>query len=160
MKALRQMGSGFIIGAISLLLVIGGISLSLTETSAPSLPPTSSPIPTTFAVEFASPLATQNIPTSIPTQAPALVASATQKTCVIPSDWIPITVGVTDDLNTIAQRYNTTTDELNEKNCLNLVNPAPGTIIYVPAVPTQVVVQWPQCHRRDSIDAVIVCQFQ
>jgi len=144
MKALRQMGSGFIIGAISLLLVIGGISLSLTETSGASLPPTPSPIPTTFAVEFASPFPTQNIPTAAPTQTPLLVASATQAVqaaCAIPSGWILITVGAGEDLNTIAQRYNTTTDELNQKNCLNFVNPAPGTTIYVPAVPTKVVVQ-------------------
>ena len=144
MKALRQMGSGFIIGAISLLLVLGGISLSLTETSGPSSPPTPSPIPTTFAVEFSSPFPTQGIPTIAPTQTPLLAASATQAvqaSCTIPSGWTPITVGAGEDLNTIAQRYNTTTDELNQKNCLNFVNPAPGTTIYVPAVPTKVVVQ-------------------
>jgi len=144
MKALRQMSSGFIIGAISLLLVIGGISLSLTETSGSSLPPTPSPIPTTFAVDFAAPFPTQDIPTAAPTETIAFAASATQAVqavCAIPSGWILITVGVGEDLNTIAQRYNTTTDELNQKNCLNFINPAPGTKIYVPAVATQVVVQ-------------------
>ena len=141
MKALRQLGSGFIIGAISLLLVIGGISLSLTETSATSLPPTPSSTPTTFAVEFSSPFPTQAPPTPVPTQTLALAASPTQGICTIPANWTAITVGVGEDLNTIAQRYNTTTDELNQKNCLNFVNPAPGTVIYVPAVPTKVVVQ-------------------
>jgi len=141
MKALRQLGSGFIIGAISLLLVIGGISLSLAETSAKPSTPTAISTPTTFAVEFSSPFPTQEIPTSIPTQTLALSASPTQGVCAIPSGWVAITVGAGEDLNTIAQRYNTTTDELNQKNCLNFVNPALGAIIYVPAVPTKVVVQ-------------------
>lgn len=144
MKALRQMGSGFVIGAISLLLVIGGISLSLAETSVPSLPPTPSPIPTTFAVEFASPVPSPTSPPAIPTDAPALIPSATlaQATavCILPSNWIPITVSVNDTLYSIADRYNTTVEELNQKNCLNLQNPAPGAVIYVPAVPTKVVI--------------------
>lgn len=144
MKALRQMGSGFVIGAISLLLVIGGISLSLAETSAPALPPTPSPIPTIFVVEFASPVPSPTSPPAIPTDASTLIPSATlaQATavCNVPSNWIPITVSVNDTLYSIADRYNTTVDELNQKNCLNLQNPAPGAVIYVPAVPTKVVI--------------------
>lgn len=146
MKTLRQMGSGFIIGAISLLLVIGGISLSLAETSAPALPPTPSPIPTTFAVEFASPLPSPTLPPAIPTGTPISSPTATlalaQATtaCTVPSNWIPISVGSNDTLYSIAERYNTTVEELNQKNCLNLQNPAPGAVLYVPAVPTKVVV--------------------
>jgi LysM repeat protein len=145
MKALRQMGSGFIIGTLSLLLVIGGISLSLSETSAPSLPPTPSPIPTTFSVEFASPFPSPELPTAIPTDTlppifPTDTLAVQVASCVIPSNWIPFTVGANEDLNTIAQKYNTTTDDLNQNNCLNFQNPAPGTVIYVPAVPTKVVV--------------------
>jgi LysM repeat protein len=145
MKALRQMGSGFIIGAISLLLVIGGISLSLAETSAPSLPPTPSPIPTAFAVEFASPFPSPTLPPAIPTDTPLPTPSATlaqvSVTCTPPNNWISVAVGANDTLYTIAQRYNTTVEELNEKNCLNFSNPAPGRVIYVPAVPTKAVVQ-------------------
>ena len=140
MKALRQMGSGFIIGAISLLLVIGGVSLSLTETSAPSLPPTPSPIPTIFAVEFASPFPTQAIPTSAPTQTLALAASPTQGICIVPAGWVPITVGTNDTLYSIAERYKITADVLNANNCLNNAAPAAGSILYVPSVPTVTVI--------------------
>ena len=140
MKALRQLGSGFIIGAISLLLVIGGISLSLAETSAPPSTPTAISTPTTFAVEFASPFPTLGIPTSIPTQTLALAASATQGTCVIPVGWIRITVGPNDTLYSIAERYKITADVLNEKNCLNNAAPTSGSILYVPAVPTVTVI--------------------
>lgn len=150
MQALKQMGSGFIVGAISLILVIGGISLALAESSAPSLPPTPTKLPTTtFSVEFVptQPVNTQPpvvIPTNTNILLPTVPATPTNPppiSCNAPAGWIAITVGTNDTLYTIAQRYNTTVEELNEKNCLNFVNPAPGRIIYVPPVPTKVVVQ-------------------
>lgn len=145
MKALRQMGSGFIIGVISLLLVVGGISLSLAETSAPSLPPTPSPIPTTFAVEFASPLPSPTqfveISTETPTPLPtATLALAQPTSCVIPAGWVSIMVGPNDTLYSIAERYKTTADILDQNNCLNNLPPAAGTVLYVPPVPTVTVI--------------------
>jgi LysM repeat protein len=146
MKALRQMGSGFIIGTISLLLVIGGISLSLAETSAPSLPPTPSPIPTTFAVEFASPLPTLTLPPAIPTDTAVILPSPSPiivvqpTSCTIPAGWIAIAVGVNDTLYSIAERYKTTADNLDISNCLNNTLPAAGSVIYVPPVPTVTVI--------------------
>lgn len=143
MKALRQMGSGFIIGVISLLLVIGGISLSLAETSAPSLPPTPSPIPTTFAVEFASPLPspTQFVETSTETSTPTPTMTLAQPTsCVIPAGWVSTTVRANDTLYSIAERYKTTADILDQNNCLNNIPPAVGAVLYVPPVPTVTVI--------------------
>ncbi|HSG41766.1 MAG TPA: LysM peptidoglycan-binding domain-containing protein [Anaerolineales bacterium] len=141
MKVLRQMGSGFIIGAVSLILVIGGISLALAETSSSTLPPTPSPIPTTFAVEFASPLPTQSVPTSIPTATPTIVINTQQATvCTPPTGWIAITFGTNDTLYSIAERYKTTVENLNTGNCLNNTVPAAGSILYVPPVPTVTVI--------------------
>ena len=141
MKALRQMGSGFIIGAISLILVIGGISLALAETAAPSSPPTPSPIPTTFAVEFASPLPTQIIPTATSTAVPTTVVNTPQAAvCNIPSAWILITVGTNDTLYSIAERYKTTADNLSAGNCLNSATVAAGSTLFVPPVPTVTVI--------------------
>ena len=141
MKALRQMGSGFIIAAVSLILVIGGISLSLAETSPATLPPTPSPIPTTFAVEFASPLPTQNIPTLVSSATPTLVVNTPQAVvCNPPAGWIAITVGTNDTLYSIAERYKTTVENLNTGNCLNDTAPAAGSILYVPPVPTVTVI--------------------
>jgi len=141
MKALRQVGSGFIIAAISVILVIGGISLALTESSPTSQPPTPSPIPTTFAVEFASPLPTQIPPTTIPTETVVLIATNTQVTqCIIPSGWISITVGANDTLYSIAERYKTTADILDTNNCLNGLVPTAGSVLYVPPVPTVTVI--------------------
>lgn len=145
MKALRQMGSGLIIGAVSLLLVIGGISLSLAEISAPSLPPTPSPIPTTFAVEFASPLPspTQFVETFTETSTPTSTATLTlaqPTSCVIPAGWVSITVRASDTLYSIAERYKTTADILDRNNCLNNIPPAAGAVLYVPPVPTVTVI--------------------
>ena len=141
MKALRQMGSGFIIGAISLILVIGGISLSLAETASSTLPPTPSPIPTTFAVEFASPLPTQSTPTAIPSATPTLVVNTPQAVvCNPPAGWIAITVGTNDTIYSIAERYKTTAENLSTGNCLNDTAPAAGSILYVPPVPTVTVI--------------------
>jgi len=145
MKALRQMGSGFIIGIISLLLVIGGISLSLAESSAPSLPPTPSPIPTTFAVEFASPLPSPTLLPETPTEISTLVPTATlalaqPTSCTIPAGWVAVTIGANDTLYSIAERYKTTADNLDTSNCLNNTLPAAGSILYVPPVPTVTVI--------------------
>lgn len=143
MKALRQMGSGFIIGIISLLLVIGGISLSLVETSAPPPPSTPSPLPTTFAVEFASPLPSPTLFLETSTETATLHPTATlaqAASCPIPPGWIPIVVGVNDTLYSIAERYKTTADNLNTSNCLNNTLPAAGSTLYVPPVPTVTVI--------------------
>lgn len=143
MKVLRQLGSGFVIGAISLLLVIGGISLSLAETSAPSLPPTPSPLPTEFVVEFASPLPSPTLPPALPTDTLSFASTATPAqpvSCAIPAGWIAVTVGSNDTLYSIAERYKTTADNLDRSNCLNNVPPAAGSLLYVPPVPTVTVI--------------------
>ena len=145
MKVLRQMGSGLIIGAVSLMLVIGGISLSLAETSAPSLPPTPSPIPTTFAVEFASPLPLPTLfietPTNVTILIPTETLSLAQPTsCTVPAGWVAITVGTNDTLYSIAERYKTTADNLDTSNCLKNILPAAGSRLYVPPVPTVTVI--------------------
>lgn len=140
MKVLRQMGSGFIIGAISLILVIGGISLALAETSTLSSPPTPSPIPTTFAVEFASPLPTQIIPTATSTAIPTAVVNTQPSVCNIPTGWILITVGTNDTLYSIAERYKTTAENLSAGNCLDSAIVPPGSTIFVPPVPTVTVI--------------------
>lgn len=143
MKVLRQLGSGFVIGAVSLLLVIGGISLSLAETSAPSLPPTPSPLPTDFIVEFASPLPSPTLPLTLPTDSLVFASTATLAqpvSCNFPAGWIAVTVGANDTLYSIAERYKTTADNLDRSNCLNNIPPAAGSLLYVPPVPTVTVI--------------------
>jgi len=143
MQALRQMGGGLIIGIISLVLVVGGIALSLAETSTPKLnTPTPLPPPTQPLELFAS-TATSFItiiePTDISTYTPIpteVIVLSSPTFCPAPVGWFQINVGANDTLYAIAERYKTTPDQLSAANCLANLNPPAGSLLYVPPVPT------------------------
>jgi LysM repeat protein len=152
MKALREMGGGLIIAIVSLLLVIGGISLSLAESTLPEQP-TPTPLPPLLATSIDLPTLTPilvvstntlEIPIQIPTLAftvePSATLAAPAAVCNPPAGWIPILVSASDTLYTLAERYKTTTDALNTSNCLNNTAPAIGSRLYVPPVPTVTVI--------------------
>jgi len=148
MKALREMGGGLIIAIVSLLLVIGGISLSLAEGTPPEQP-TPTPLPPLLATSIDLPTLTPILVVNtntleIPTQLPTLTFTATlaapAAVCNPPAGWIPIFVSASDTLYTLAERYKTTTDALNTSNCLNNTAPAIGSRLYVPPVPTVTVI--------------------
>jgi LysM repeat protein len=140
MQALRQMGGGMIIAIISLLLVIGGISLALAETSAPP-PPTPTPLPPTPPELFAPTSVVINTIES-PIFTPTLLPSQTSlpTSCPAPTGWLQIVVGLNDTLYTLAERYKTTAEILSAVNCLDTLAPPPGSVVYVPPVPTVTVV--------------------
>ena len=147
MQTLRQLGGGVIIAIISVILVIGGIFLSLAE-NLPS-PATPTPVPPTFPQSFPTPTGTTiGFPatdTETPTQVstlPTLTASATlgvspmPASCTPPSGWIRITTGTGDTVYSLAQRYKTTAADLNTANCLTSAELPAGMALYVPPVPT------------------------
>ena len=145
MRALRQMGGGLIIAIISLLLVIGGISLSLSETNSAEQP-TPSPLPPIIATSIELPTLTPipvNTTESVTltyTAIPSATQLASVMVCTPPIGWIQIVVTANDTLYTIAERYKTTTEILNSSNCLNNTIPATGSLLYVPPVPTVTVI--------------------
>ena len=147
MQTLRQLGVGLIVAIFSVILVIGGVFLSLAET----LPPPSTPtqIPPTFPESFPTPtgiLETATItPTETETQLPTVTASlasaiGSPTTCTPPSGWIIVTTGSGDTVYELAQRYKTTAENLNAANCLTSAELPAGLAIYVPAVPTVTVI--------------------
>ena len=147
MQTLRQLGGGLIVAIFSVILVIGGVFLSLAET----LPPPSTPtqIPPTFPESFPTPtgiLETATItPTETETQLPTVTASpalalGSPTTCTPPSGWVVITTGSGDTVYELAQRYKTTAENLNAANCLTSAELPAGLAIYVPAVPTVTVI--------------------
>ena len=147
MRALREMGGGLIIAIVSLLLVIGGISLSLAENNQIE-EPTPTPLPPIFATSIDVQVVTP-IPfdtnTSEPTIPPTTIVEsnptqAAPAICNPPAGWLQIVVGVNDTLYSIAERYKTTTDNLSAGNCLNNTVPAPGSLLFVPPVPTVTVI--------------------
>jgi LysM repeat protein len=156
MQSLRQLGGGVIIALISVLLVIGGISLALAETLPSQATPT--PIPPTISLEF--PTATFTVPAigsetstalSTPTQfivqssatSPVVFATNTlgmQTVCTPPSGWIRIVTRSGDTVYALAQRYKTTAEGLGIANCLSSFDLPVGFVLYVPPVPTVTVI--------------------
>jgi LysM repeat protein len=143
MQALRQIGGGLIIAIVSIILVIGGISLAIAE-SSPSALPLQSP------VLFASPtlqpvlLLTSTFPpastlpvlfTETSTATLAIAPTSTQQiVCTPPSGWFQIIVAVNDTIYTLAQRYKISEDALKNGNCLPSYELQAGALLYVPPI--------------------------
>jgi len=140
MQAMRQLGVGVIVAIVSVLLVIGGIFLSLAE----SLPAASTPtlIPPTFPQSFptGTPTAIVETVTGLPTEtATTAVLALSATTCTPPSGWILVTTGG-DTIYALAQRYKTTAENLSAANCLTTADVPAGAALYVPPVPTVTVI--------------------
>ena len=149
MQALRQLGAGVIVAIFSVILVIGGIFLSLAETLPTPATPTQ--IPPTFPLSFPTPTAT--IVTILPSETPTetilpsetasvlpSITSIAPTSCTPPSGWIRVTVATGDTVYSLAQRYKTSAENLSAANCLTAVEVPAGYILYVPPVPTVTVI--------------------
>jgi LysM repeat protein len=150
MQSLRQLGGGVIIAIISVLLVIGGISLALAETLPPQATPT--PIPPTVSLDFPTATFTPSPIFAETATAPATLPLAltdtvlptntlyVQVSCNPPAGWTPAIVNSTDTLYSLAQRYKTTPENLATANCLTTYDVTVGSVVYVPPVPTVTVI--------------------
>lgn len=137
MQSMRQFGNALILAIISVGLVLGGLSISLVEFSPQPAPTLTSnllpsPVPLTATATLPPPLESPtptNTPT--PTETPSPPPS-----CPAPANWFPIEVQFGDTVDSIAARYRITSDELRKANCLLTDSLIPGSVIYVPFVPT------------------------
>ena len=152
MQNLRQLGGGVIIALVSVILVIGGISLALSET----LPPQATPTPISPTVSYNFPTATFTVsvpgietPTATFTQIASLPITDTifptntlfiPASCTPPSGWIRILTRSGDTMYSLAQRYKLTAESLATSNCLSSFDIPAGLALYVPAVPTVTVI--------------------
>ena len=150
MQNLRQLGGGVIIALISVILVIGGISLALAETLPSQATPT--PIPPTISLDF--PTATFTAASAVSetpssTVTPIIVSTDTliptntvfvQGPCTPPYGWLRITTGASDTIYSLAQRYKTSAENLSSANCLPSFDIPVGFSLYVPPVPTVTVI--------------------
>ena len=134
MQFVRQLGAGLIYALVSIILVIGGLSLSLAE-SFTVMQPTSTPtvpsLPGTLTPTMPGPTATVTA-TTLPTQTPLAPTN-----CPPPPGWIRVTVLPGDTIASLAYRYHITPDQLTQANCLPSSGLAPGYYLYVPPLPTQ-----------------------
>lgn len=150
MKSLRQLGIGVLIAIVSVILVVGGIMLSLAESlPAPSTPtqipatlPQSFPTPTITAspIRSETPTATQTGTSLVTNTALNTLLASTPTSCSPPVGWIRIVAGAGDTIYSVAQRYKTTAENLSAANCLLSADLPGGYALYVPPVPTVTVI--------------------
>ncbi len=134
MQSVRQLGAGLIYALVSILLVIGGLSLSLAESftvSQPTSTPTMPPLPGTLTPTLPGPTTTPTA-TALPTQTPLPPTN-----CPPPPGWIPIIVQPGDTIASLAYQYHITPAQLSQANCLSSSGLAPGYYVYVPPLPTR-----------------------
>jgi LysM repeat protein len=150
MKNLRQVLVGILIAMVSIGLILGGFLLSLAEAPiAPNLAPTFTPTPSNsptlkpFKLLVISPTLTASLtpavnsiltPTWTPTWTPSLSPPPTN--CPPPVGWLPYYVQAGDTLERIAAAYRTSVAELQQANCMTAAELLPGSVIYVPPLPT------------------------
>jgi LysM repeat protein len=143
------LGVGVIIAIFSVILVIGGIFISLAETLPPPATPTQ--IPPTFPQSFPTPTATifailpSETQTALPSETASVLPTTSQTSlpptsCTPPSGWIRITITTGDTVYALAQRYKTSAESLSAANCLSAVEVPAGYALYVPPVPTVTVI--------------------
>jgi LysM repeat protein len=153
MQNLRQLGGGLIIALVSVVLVIGGISLALSENFLSPATPT--PISPTISLNF--PTATFTVSASAFSATPTMTPTASitpfltdtvfatntlfvSASCTPPTGWVRILTAVGDSVYTLAQRYKTTAETLGSANCLSSFDIPVGLPLYVPSVPTVTVI--------------------
>ncbi len=136
----RDAGNALAVALISILLMIGALSISLVEfvpeatpTETNIVPPSPLPLTVTSTIEpSATPLVFETPTASAPTSTNTISPS----TCPMPIGWRQINVQYGDTLNGIAIRYRVNKDELRIANCLLSETLMAGTILYVPPVAT------------------------
>jgi len=144
MQSLRQIGTGVLLGVISVVIVLGGLTLALVEGGmSPIAVSTDLPAENTPSGESATIFPT--LPLLIFTDTPqgpvatstaSLTPPPTLTNCPLPAGWVSIVTQPYDTLNSLAQVYRTTIDQLRVKNCLLNDKIIPNSILYVPAQPT------------------------
>ncbi len=166
MNAIRHLGSGLIYAVVSVVLVVGGLSLALAEGSGNAPPPTVKPSPTLYVASATPTEVTPTFPVVPPssTSTPqAIIITATSPSLVVvpPTStvrplatstriiyattvpcgpyygWVKnYTVQSGDTLFHIATQYRTTVGALQVANCKRDTYIFPGELLWVPNVPT------------------------
>lgn len=138
MKALRQLGSGFLLGILSIGLVLGGFALAMAEGGLiPAI--VTRPSPTVIhqsayptlellpSLEGALQPTLAITPSITPTHIPPLPTA-----CPPPAGWVAITVQPFDTLASLALTYRLDVASLKEANCLLSDELVGGSILYAP----------------------------
>ena len=136
MQNLRQLGSSLLFAAVSLVLILGGLSSALAENriNQPPATLTETRVPTREAGASSTPGLLPSV-----TSIASLSATATfppPTSCPPPNGWVAYIVQIGDTLENVAARHGVTPNVLKEGNCLIGGGLIPNTRIYVPPTPT------------------------
>lgn len=142
MQALKQIGGGLIIAIVSIIFVVGGISLAIAESRTSPPAQITAIVPVTPTLQLIFPTSTfpststqPVIFTETSTATLTMMATFTQQIiCTPPNGWFQIVVATNDTIYTLAQRYKTSEDALKNGNCLPSYELQIGMLLYVPPV--------------------------
>jgi LysM repeat protein len=143
MKAIRELLIGMLTAIASIIVVMGGITLSVAQEQPVTLSPTIvlltntlSPSPTSQAI--VSPTVTSEFYlVTTATFFPVATSTATEfipTTCPPPTGWQQYVVPGGTSLDNLARAHGITVDRLMEANCLVNQNLMPDIILYLPPV--------------------------
>jgi len=142
MQSFRQIGAGILLGIISVVVVLGGLALSLAEGGAADSISTILPTENTLGEIVTSfPTLPLLIFTDTPqsldfTATASITPPPTLTNCPPPAGWLPILTQSQDTLERLAQTYNTSIDSLRANNCLLSDQLIANSVLYVPPQPT------------------------
>lgn len=130
MRAALRLGGGLFYAIVSIVLVVGGLSLALAESYTTPHPTATLDLPhilqTLVSTQLAGPSKIPSLPLA-PTSTPLPPTN-----CPPPSGWYLVNVQPGDTLTGLAVRYKTTPAQLSQANCLLTNSLVPGYGIYVP----------------------------
>lgn len=137
MQTLRQALTGILMALISTALVLGSLLVSLAESGQPiGLAPSPTQGPELTATPQPTALPGMPTPTRVPTRTPTITLVPTANfTCKTPRDWVLYTIQGEDTLDSLAQRFHTTVEDLMKFNCLDSTTLVSGTVMYRPPDP-------------------------
>ncbi len=129
MSFFRQVGTGLTAALVSGLLVFGALSLASAEGLNGSVPQAPQATATTY-VETPGQIVNTPLPTDTPTPEPP------PTNCPPPTGWMPYVIENGDTLEGLAARHQTSTQLIIQANCLLSASLLPGTVLYLPPLPT------------------------
>lgn len=156
MSFIRQLFGGVLTALLASGLILGGFILAFAEeglptarlatalpplqtnpvdTARPTLPASATHTPTT-ALETPSPVPPSLTPSPTETASATAALTPTPTSCPPPEGWYTVVVQSGDTLASLAQKYGGTAAALAEANCVQNETLTPGSLFYVPGLPT------------------------
>lgn len=146
MQSMRDLRNALVVAMISIGLTVGSLSISLVEFAPQAVPSATNPLqvvpPLLTATPTVVPSMTATLGLESLTPSPTSTFTATPPpptTCPPPTGWTQLVVQAGQTLDTIAQQYRTSKENLRAGNCLISDNLVAGSIMYAPAVMTSTV---------------------